>query len=76
VFDANERLEVDVDAATSAYLRRRCSRHEDLAAAAAAALHELAVREAAESLAAYDQRHHDELVASIEDNEQALADAS
>ena len=48
-----ERLEVDVAATTAAYLRRRCARRGDLAGAAAAALHDLAVRDAAASLARY-----------------------
>jgi hypothetical protein len=42
-----ERLEVDVDATTAAYLRGRCLRAGELASAAAAALHDLAVRDAA-----------------------------
>lgn len=48
-----ERLEVDVDATTAAYLRRRCVARGDLAGAAAAVLHDLALRDAATSLARY-----------------------
>lgn len=69
-----ERLEVDVDATTAAYLRRRCVRRGDLSGAAAAALRELAVRDAAASLARYYRSHEAELVASLEDAEAALAD--
>ena len=69
-----ERLEVDVDATTAAYLRRRCVRRGDLAGAAAAALHELAVRDAAASLARYHGSREAELLASLEDTDAALAE--
>ena len=69
-----ERLEVDVDATTAAYLRRRCVRRGDLAAAAAAVLHDLAVRDAAAALARYHQSRETELLASLEDNDAALAE--
>ena len=71
-----ERLEVDVDATTAAYLRRRCVRRGDLAVAAAAALHELAVRDAAASLARYHAPREAELLASLEDSDTALAELS
>jgi hypothetical protein len=71
-----ERLEVDVDATTAAYLRRRCVRRGDLAGAAAAALHDLAVRDAATSLARYHQSHEAELLAGLEDTDAALAELS
>jgi hypothetical protein len=67
-----ERLEIDVDATTAAYLRRR----GDLAGAAAAALHDLAVRDAATSLARYHQSRQAELLASLEDSDAALAELS
>jgi hypothetical protein len=69
-----ERLEVDVDATTAAYLRRRCVRRGDLAGAAAAALHDLAVRDAATSLARYHESREAELMASLEDSDAALAE--
>jgi hypothetical protein len=69
-----ERLEVDVDATTAAYLRRHCIRRGDLAGAAAAALHDLAVRDAATSLARYHQSHEAELMASLEDSDAALSE--
>ena len=69
-----ERLEVDVDATTAAYLRHRCVRRGDLAGAAAAALHELAVRDAAGSLARYHEARGAELLASLEDSDAALAE--
>ena len=69
-----ERLEVDVDATTAAYLRRRCVRRGDLAGAAATALHELAVRDAASSLARYHQTREAELLVSLEDGDAALTE--
>ncbi|MGI9000373.1 MAG: hypothetical protein ACR2GH_01765, partial [Pseudonocardia sp.] len=69
-----ERVEIDVDAVTAAYLRRHCSRRGDLAGAASAALHHLAVTEAAEALASWYARHEAELLVSIEDGEAALAE--
>jgi len=69
-----ERLEVDVDATTAAYLRR-CSRRGDLAAAAAAALHELAVKDAATSMAAWYTRHPGFAEDSVAETEQALDEA-
>lgn len=69
-----ERLEVDVDATTAAYLRRRCVRRGDLAGAAATALHELAVRDAAGALARYHHSHEAELLVSVEDSDVALAE--
>jgi|tagenome__1003787_1003787.scaffolds.fasta_scaffold13669052_1 hypothetical protein len=69
-----ERLEVDVDATTAAYLRRRCIRRGDLAGAAAAALHDLALRDAASSLAHYHESREVELLASLEDTDAALAE--
>jgi hypothetical protein len=69
-----ERIEVDVDATTAAYLRRRCVRREDLASAAAAVLHELAVRDADTSLARYHPSHETELLASLKDSDAALAE--
>lgn len=72
--DGVERLEVDVDATTAAYLRRRCLSRGDLAGAAANALRELAVRDAATSLARYHQTHEGEMLASLEDGDTALAD--
>lgn len=69
-----ERLEVDVDATTAEYLRRRCIRRGDLAGAAASALRELAVRDAATSLARYHRNRETEVLASLEDSDAALAE--
>jgi hypothetical protein len=69
-----ERLEVDVDATTAAYLRRRCVRRGDLAGAAAAVLHDLALRDAATSLARYHESREAELLASLEDTDTALTE--
>ena len=69
-----ERLQVDVDATTAAYLRRRCVHRGDLAGAAANALRELAVHDAATSLARYHRTHEAEMLASLEDGDTALAE--
>jgi hypothetical protein len=69
-----ERLEVDVDATTAAYLRRRCVRRGDLAGAAAAVLHDPALRDAATSLARYHESREAELLASLEDTDAALTE--
>lgn len=69
-----ERLEVDVDATTAEYLRRRCIRRGDLAGAAASVLRELAARDAATSLARYHRNREAEVLASLEDSDAALAE--
>jgi hypothetical protein len=69
-----ERLEVDVDATTAAYLRRRCVPRGDLAGAAASVLHDLALRDAATSLARYHESREAELLASLEDTDAALTE--
>jgi hypothetical protein len=46
----------------------------DLAGAAAAVLHDLALRDAATSLARYHQSHEAELMASLEDSDAALSE--
>ncbi len=71
----SERITVEVDGPTAAYLRR-CSRRGDLAGAAAAALHELAVRDAAESMASWYAARPDYAEDSVEETERALAEAS
>jgi hypothetical protein len=68
-----EHLEVDVDATTAAYLRRRCIPRGDLAGAAAAALRELAVRDAATSLAAWYAAHPGYAEDQEHENAEALA---
>ena len=69
-----ERLEVDVDATTAAYLRRRCVRRGDLVGAAAAVLHDPALRDVATSLARYHESREAELLASLEDTDAALTE--
>lgn len=69
------RIEVEVDDATAAYLRGRCVRRGDLAAAAAAALHELAVRDAARAMADWYARSAELLDALVAESDAALAEA-
>jgi hypothetical protein len=70
-----ERIEVELDSATAAYLRQRCVRRGDLGAAAAAALHELAIADAARADAAWQARHTTEILTLVTDGETALDEA-
>lgn len=69
------RIEVEVDDATAAYLRRRCVRREDLAAAASAALYELAVRDAARAMTDWYARSPELVEALVAESDAALAEA-
>jgi hypothetical protein len=71
-----ERIELELDPTTTAYLRQRCLRRGDLAGAAAAALRELAVRDAVNALVAWHKAHPDYATLADEEYDQALAHAS
>jgi hypothetical protein len=71
----SERIEIDLDPAAATYLRQRCVHRGDLAAAAAAALRELALRGAVTALAIWHHAHPDYAMDAVRDNEQALAEA-
>jgi hypothetical protein len=72
----SERIELELDPATSAYLRQRCVRRGDLAGAATAALRELAVRDAVDALVTWHKAHPDYAALADEEYNQALAEAS
>lgn len=69
-----ERIELELDPAVAAFLRQRCVRRGDLAAAAADALRELALREAVTAMASWHEAHPDYVMDAVRDNEQALAE--
>jgi hypothetical protein len=71
-----ERVTVELDAATANYLRQRCMRRGDLAGAAADALHQLAVRDAAEAMVAWEEAHPSFAENGVYESEQALSQAS
>lgn len=70
----SERIELELDPAVATYLRQRCVRRGDLAAAAAAALRELALRDAVSALASWHRTHPDYALDAVRENEQALAE--
>jgi hypothetical protein len=71
----SERIELELDAAVATYLRQRCVRRGDLAEAAAAALRELALRDAVTALANWHHANPDYAMDAVRENEQALAEA-
>jgi hypothetical protein len=70
----SERIELELDPAVASYLRRRCVRRGDLAGAAAAALRELALRDAVAALGRWHDAHPDYALDAVRDNEQAFAE--
>jgi hypothetical protein len=66
----SERIELELDPAVATYLRQRCVRRGDLAAAAAAAL-----RDAVTALGIWHHAHPDYAMDAVRENEQALAEA-
>lgn len=68
----SERVEVELDQATVAYLRQRCVRRGDLAAVAAAALREMAVNDAVRALERWHRDHPDYAELADQEYEQAL----
>lgn len=71
----SERIELELDPAVATYLRQRCLRRGDLASAAAAALRELALRDAVSALVRWHHAHPDYALDAVRENEQALAEA-
>jgi hypothetical protein len=72
----SQRLELELDDTTAAYLRQRCARRGDLAGTAAAVLRELALRDAVDSLVGWHRAHPDYATQADEEYEQALGQAS
>ncbi len=71
----SQRLEVELDDTTAAYFERQgCVRRADMAAAASAALRELALRAEVDALAAFLAANPEYVAASDEEYDQALAD--
>lgn len=69
-----ERIEVELDALTTSWLRQRCAPGGSLAEVAAAQLRTDAFVAAAKALAAWERRHPGELLASIDDAATALGE--
>ena len=70
-----ERLEVELDDTTAAYfVRQGCVRRADMAAAASAALRELALRAEVDALATFLTAHPDYVAASDDEYDAALAE--
>jgi hypothetical protein len=75
VWTSMERLEVELDDTTAAYFERQgCVRRADMAAAASAALRELALRAEVDALAAFLTAHPDYVAASDDEYHAALAE--
>lgn len=71
----SQRLEVELDDTTAAYFERQgCVRRADMAAAASAALRELALRVEVDALAAFLTAHPDYVAASDDEYHAALAE--
>ena len=71
----SRRLEVELDDTTAAYFERQgCVRRADMAAAASAALRELALRAEVDALAAFLAANPGYVAASDEEYDQALAE--
>jgi hypothetical protein len=62
----SERIELELDPAVATYLRQRCVRRGDLAAAA---LRELALRDAVTALAIWHRAHPDYAIGGRPENE-------
>ena len=75
VWTSMERLEVELDDTTAAYfVRQGCVRRADMAAAASAALRELALRAEVDALATFLTAHPDYVAASDDEYDAALAE--
>ena len=71
-----ERIELELDPTTTAYLLQRCVRRGDLAGAASEALRELALRESVTALEHWHEVHPDYAELADRETAEALADAS
>jgi hypothetical protein len=72
----SERVTIDLDPTTTAYLRQRCVRRGDLAGAAVDALREMALRESVTSLVGWHQAHPDYAELADREYDEALAELS
>jgi hypothetical protein len=69
-----EQLVVEVDAVTQRYLRQRCVCREDLAATAATALRELALRDGVAALERWHETHPSYAELADQETAEALAE--